>query len=153
MGKWQMWLMAGVAMVALTGCGHSAVTAPATFKAGTKATAKVAAPAAKQPAASTKPSTSAPKATPAPAKTPAPAAAADTGSIALTLNVTGNATVASLGVTRAEDVLVLLVVNPGDDPASATANLLAPVLVNTRTHQGGQVVLNDDLPIRAPLLA
>ena len=64
-----------------------------------------------------------------------------------------DATVAALGVTRAEDVLVLLVVNPGDDAANATANLLAPVLVNTVTHQGGQVVLNEDLPVRAPLLA
>ena len=63
-----------------------------------------------------------------------------------------DATVASLGVSRAEDVLVLLVVNPGDETGDATANLLAPVLVNTVTHQGGQVVLNDDLPIRAPLL-
>ena len=64
-----------------------------------------------------------------------------------------DATVSALGVARAEEVLVLLVVNPGDDAGDATANLLAPVLVNTRTHQGGQVVLSDDLPIRAPLLA
>jgi flagellar assembly factor FliW len=47
---------------------------------------------------------------------------------------------------------VLVVVNPGDSAAAATANLLAPVLVNTVSRQGGQVVLTDDLPVRAPLI-
>lgn len=58
----------------------------------------------------------------------------------------------ALGIERAEDALVLVVVNPGDAAGTATANLLAPVLVNVVTRQGGQVVLDDDLPIRAPLL-
>jgi flagellar assembly factor FliW len=49
--------------------------------------------------------------------------------------------------------MVLLVVNPGDAAGTATANLLAPVVVNLVTRQGGQVVLDEDLPIRAPLLA
>jgi flagellar assembly factor FliW len=67
--------------------------------------------------------------------------------------VIDDATVSSLGITSAEDAIVLLVVNPGDEPGSATANLLAPVVVNLATRQGGQVVLDEDLPIRAPLLA
>lgn len=62
-------------------------------------------------------------------------------------------TVESLGLRTAADVLTLVVVNPGDAASSATANLLAPVLVNTATRRGGQVVLSDDLPVRAPLLA
>jgi flagellar assembly factor FliW len=62
-------------------------------------------------------------------------------------------TVAALGIERAEDVLLLVVVNPGDSAGTATANLLAPVLVNVATLKGGQVVLDEDLPIRAPLLA
>ena len=62
-------------------------------------------------------------------------------------------TAESLGLVTAEDVLTLVVVNPGTGVASATANLLAPVVVNTLTRQGGQVVLTDDLPVRAPLLA
>jgi flagellar assembly factor FliW len=67
--------------------------------------------------------------------------------------VIDDATVSTLGIESAEDAMVLLVVNPGDDAGSATANLLAPVVVNLVTRQGGQVVLDEDLPIRAPLLA
>jgi flagellar assembly factor FliW len=67
--------------------------------------------------------------------------------------VIDDATVTSLGIRSAEDALVLVVVNPGDDAGTATANLLAPVVVNLATRQGGQVVLDEDLPIRAPLLA
>ncbi len=64
-----------------------------------------------------------------------------------------DATVVSLGIERVEDVLLLVVVNPGDAAGAATANLLAPVLVNVTNLKGGQVVLDQDLPIRAPLLA
>jgi flagellar assembly factor FliW len=63
-----------------------------------------------------------------------------------------DATAAELGLERAEDTLLLVVVNPGDSTGAATANLLAPVLVNVATRRGGQVVLDEDLPIRAPLL-
>jgi flagellar assembly factor FliW len=67
-------------------------------------------------------------------------------------------TARSLGLSDAGEVLTLVVVNPGEPagdggPVSATANLLAPVLVNTVTRRGGQVVLAEDLPIRAPLTA
>lgn len=64
-----------------------------------------------------------------------------------------DATVESLGIRSAEEVLVLVVVNPGDSAGAATANLLAPVLVNTLSRQGAQVVLDADLPVREPLLA
>jgi flagellar assembly factor FliW len=67
--------------------------------------------------------------------------------------VIDDATVSTLGIESADDAIVLLVVNPGDDTGAATANLLAPVVVNLATRQGGQVVLDEDLPIRAPLLA
>ena len=47
---------------------------------------------------------------------------------------------------------MLVVVTLGDTPADATANLLAPVLVNHRTQRAGQYLLSDlDLPMRAPL--
>lgn len=59
----------------------------------------------------------------------------------------------ALRIERAEDVLVLVVVNPGEKASSATANLLAPVVVNTVNRQATQVVLSDDLPVRAPLVA
>jgi flagellar assembly factor FliW len=67
--------------------------------------------------------------------------------------VVDDATVATLGIGSAEDVVVLAVVNAGGSPAEATVNLLAPVLVNTATRQGAQVVLTEDLPVRAPLVA
>jgi len=67
--------------------------------------------------------------------------------------VVDDATVAALGIDSADDVVVLAVVNAGGSPADATVNLLAPVLVNTATRQGVQVVLTDDLPVRAPLVA
>jgi flagellar assembly factor FliW len=60
--------------------------------------------------------------------------------------------VAELGVESAEDVLLLTVVTLGDDPSAATANLLAPVVVNHRTRRAAQVILDDAaLPLQAPL--
>jgi flagellar assembly factor FliW len=61
-------------------------------------------------------------------------------------------TAAALGLDGADDALLLVVVNPGDGAGAATVNLLAPVVVNVATRRGGQIVLDDDLPIRAPLL-
>jgi flagellar assembly factor FliW len=59
-----------------------------------------------------------------------------------------------LGIADAEDALVLLVVTPGASAAEATANLLAPVIVATRTRRAAQVVLTGrDLSVRAPLQA
>ncbi len=60
-------------------------------------------------------------------------------------------TVAALGIESAEEVLTLVVVNPGDG-GGATANLLAPVIINTRTRHAGQVVLDEEQPVRAPLM-
>ena len=64
-----------------------------------------------------------------------------------------DSTVSALRIQRAEDVLVLVVVNPGDQASTATANLLAPVVVNTVSRQASQVVLSEDHPVRAPLVA
>jgi flagellar assembly factor FliW len=59
---------------------------------------------------------------------------------------------AELGIEEESDLLALVVVTLGDTPDSATANLLAPVLVNHRTQRAGQYLLSDlDLPMRAPL--
>jgi flagellar assembly factor FliW len=59
-----------------------------------------------------------------------------------------------LGVEDESDLLALLVLTLADTPESATANLMAPVLVNHRTRQAGQYVLTDvELPMRAPLSA
>ncbi|MBO9521596.1 MAG: flagellar assembly protein FliW [Nocardioidaceae bacterium] len=62
--------------------------------------------------------------------------------------------VAELEIGSADDVVVLLVLNAGGSLEDTTANLLAPVLVNTATRRAGQVILEDaTLPLAAPLLA
>lgn len=62
--------------------------------------------------------------------------------------------VADLAIDAVEDVLLLVVLKPGDSLASTTANLAAPVLVNTRTHRAAQVILDDPrLSLAQPLLA
>lgn len=61
----------------------------------------------------------------------------------------------ALGLTTAEDALLLLVLNLGDGEGQGpTANLAAPIVVNRRTRRAAQVVLGDlDLPMRARLTA
>lgn len=60
---------------------------------------------------------------------------------------------AALGLQRAEDALVLLVVTTYAGDAAPTANLVAPVVVNQVTRRAAQVVLADaDLPLRAALV-
>ena len=56
-----------------------------------------------------------------------------------------------LGLTAAQDALLLLIVTPGQRPQDATANLLAPIVVNARTAAAAQVVLREALPLKAPL--
>lgn len=66
----------------------------------------------------------------------------------------GDDVVADLQIDSADDVLVLLVLNAGESLSSTTANLMAPVLINTATLRASQVILDDpNLPIAAPLLA
>lgn len=68
--------------------------------------------------------------------------------------VVDDATVAELGIESVEDVLVLVVLSAGTSLAETTANLLAPILVNTRTLSAAQVILDDPaLQLAAPLVA
>jgi flagellar assembly factor FliW len=61
--------------------------------------------------------------------------------------------VADLGIESEGDVLLLVVLNAGESLAATTANLAAPVVVNTATRRAGQIVLDEPgLPIAAPLL-
>ena len=51
-----------------------------------------------------------------------------------------------------ESTVALVVVHPGrDDDGGPTANLLAPIVVDTRTGAAAQVVLDGDWPVRAPV--
>jgi flagellar assembly factor FliW len=50
------------------------------------------------------------------------------------------------------DLLILLVLSVRNAAARATANLMAPIVVDQRSRRAAQVVLaGSDLPIRAPL--
>jgi flagellar assembly factor FliW len=63
-------------------------------------------------------------------------------------------TVERLDLRAQEDALVLLVVTLGDHPEDATANTLAPLVVNARTREAAQVVLADQsFSLRQRLLA
>lgn len=62
-------------------------------------------------------------------------------------------TVATLGLTSADEALLLLVVTLGDDTQPPCANLMAPVVVNTTTKYAAQVVLAEQgYALRAPFL-
>jgi flagellar assembly factor FliW len=60
---------------------------------------------------------------------------------------------AALGSPDADDLLVLLVINAGDEPGNASANLLAPIIVAQRSLRAVQLILGrTGMPVRAPLL-
>lgn len=62
--------------------------------------------------------------------------------------------VAELEIGDVDDVLVLLVLTAGSSLGDTTANLLAPVLVNTATRRASQVILDDPaLSVATPLVA
>ena len=63
-------------------------------------------------------------------------------------------TLALLGVTDAADLLVLLVVTAGDSGAEdATANLMAPIVLDQRTRRAVQLILSHGgLPVRQKLM-
>ncbi|QCX28570.1 flagellar assembly protein FliW [Nocardioides jishulii] len=66
--------------------------------------------------------------------------------------VVGDDVVAELEIEDASDVLVLLVLTTGTSLADSTANLRAPVLVNTTTRRAAQVILDDaTLSVAVPL--
>jgi flagellar assembly factor FliW len=60
---------------------------------------------------------------------------------------------AELGLDDAEHAVVLVLLTIGDDAASTTANLLAPVVINARTRTATQVILSGtDWPVRAAVV-
>ena len=59
---------------------------------------------------------------------------------------------AALGNTDPEQLLLLLVITPGESAAQATANLMAPILLDQSTRRAMQLVLGGSgLPVRQPL--
>ncbi|WP_449063945.1 flagellar assembly protein FliW [Planomonospora algeriensis] len=65
-----------------------------------------------------------------------------------------DATLAMLGAGQTSNLLVLLIVTAPGSITEATANLLAPIVVDTATRRAVQTVLSgSDLPVRAPLVS
>ena len=63
-------------------------------------------------------------------------------------------TVAELDIDSADEVMVLVVLNPGDSLPTSTANLLAPVVLNTANRRACQVILQDaEHSVSVPLVA
>jgi flagellar assembly factor FliW len=61
---------------------------------------------------------------------------------------------AVLALETPEDALVLALVVIPEDPRKMTANLAGPVVINTKTRMGRQVVLNTNAyPLKFPVLA
>lgn len=60
-------------------------------------------------------------------------------------------TAAGIGLTAVEDAIVLVVVTTGASATDATANLLAPIVINIGTRQAVQV-LQHEQPLQAPLV-
>lgn len=49
-----------------------------------------------------------------------------------------------LNIEKSEEILVVTIVSiPAEDPQKMTANLLGPIIINEKTRQAMQVVLND----------
>jgi len=63
-------------------------------------------------------------------------------------------TLAALGVVDQADLLVLLVVTAGEAGAEdATANLMAPIVLDQRSRRAVQLILSHSgLPVRQPLM-
>lgn len=63
----------------------------------------------------------------------------------------GDADRAALGIDDAADAAVVCTVTVDAEAQRAWANLRAPIVINTRSRTGRQVVLDDDHPLRAVL--
>lgn len=62
-----------------------------------------------------------------------------------------DAAVQRLGLRDASDALLLVILTVGAAVGATTANLLAPLVVNRRSHRAAQVVLTEDWPLQAVL--
>lgn len=61
--------------------------------------------------------------------------------------------VANLELTKLEDALILAVVTILDqNPRQTTLNLKAPIIINRKIQRGYQVIVNENYPLRAPLV-
>jgi len=58
-----------------------------------------------------------------------------------------------LGLSEADDALLLVILNVPDRAEDATANLLGPIIINRHTHRALQAILSGQWSTRQPLFA
>jgi flagellar assembly factor FliW len=64
-----------------------------------------------------------------------------------------DATAERVGIESGDDAILLVIVTVREEPGDATANLLAPIVINRHTLEAVQAVLSEaDHPVQAPLL-
>lgn len=61
--------------------------------------------------------------------------------------------VEQLELAQESDAIVRVIAVIPEDFAEATVNLKSPVVINTVKHCASQVMLEDDFPLRAPMMA
>lgn len=65
-----------------------------------------------------------------------------------------DATVSELDLQSADEALLLVIITVTESAELATANLLGPIVINTRTREGAQAVLSESgYGTRVPLLS
>lgn len=63
-----------------------------------------------------------------------------------------DATIARIGLTSPADALLLVILTVGENAVDITANLLGPLVVNSKTREAAQAVLaGQDFDLRQPL--
>lgn len=55
-----------------------------------------------------------------------------------------DSTLESLNITTEEEVVILSILTVNDPFEKSTINLQAPIVINSKTKQGKQIILNDD---------
>ncbi|MCI6810207.1 MAG: flagellar assembly protein FliW [Spirochaetia bacterium] len=53
-------------------------------------------------------------------------------------------TLAKIGITRPEDIIIMTIVTVPNNGAPITANFQGPIVINKKNHQCMQVILNDN---------
>ncbi|MEE3354843.1 MAG: flagellar assembly protein FliW [Candidatus Weimeria sp.] len=56
-----------------------------------------------------------------------------------------------LGDLREDNTYCLVTIKVPSDITAMTVNLKAPIIINTDTLQGNQIIVEDDLPVRQPV--
>lgn len=60
--------------------------------------------------------------------------------------------VKELGIKSPTDIAIFTLISIPDGPESISINLKAPIVINTKTRKGKQIIVDKDYPLRYPLV-